>query len=216
MSVVIHPCEQNSDEWIAVRMGIPTASKFATVMAKGQGKTRSEYMRKLAGEILTGEPMEHYSNHHMERGHEMEPEARDLYAFMKDVEPELVGFISNGRKGCSPDSIVGANGMVEIKTKLPHIQIECLLANKLPAEHKAQCQGALWVGEREWVDFVSYWPKLPLFVIREYRDETYIATLADEVERFNDELAEMVESIRRLQGLAPDLKRQLSASLVAV
>lgn len=205
-------CEQNSDEWIRARLGIPTASKFATVMAKGQGKTRNEYMRKLAGEILTGEPMEHFSNQHMERGHEMEPEARDLYAFMHDCEPELIGFIRNGPKGCSPDSLVEANGMVEIKTKLPHLQIDCLLAAKLPPEHKAQCQGALWVAEREWIDFVSYWPKLPLFVVREYRDEDYIANLSSEIDRFNDELAEMVERIRRIEG-APALKQQLTQSL---
>lgn len=205
-------CEQNSDEWIRARLGIPTASKFATVMAKGQGKTRNEYMRKLAGEILTGEPMEHFSNQHMERGHEMEPEARDLYAFMHDCEPELIGFIRNGPKGCSPDSLVEANGMVEIKTKLPHLQIDCLLAAKLPPEHKAQCQGALWVAEREWIDFVSYWPKLPLFVVREYRDEDYIANLSSEIDRFNDDLAEMVERIRRIEG-APALKQQLTQSL---
>lgn len=194
-------------------MGLPTASKFATVMAKGQGKTRSEYMRKLAGEILTGEPMDSYSNHHTERGHEMEPDARSLYAFMRDCEPEVVGFIVNGKKGCSPDSLVDANGMVEIKTKLPHLQIECLLNNRVPPEHVAQCQGALWVAEREWIDFVSYWPKLPLFVTRAHRDEEYISNLAAEVASFNEELAEMVERIRAYGG--GDLKQQLTQSLEA-
>jgi len=215
MSIQIIECDQNSEEWIRARMGIPTASKFATVMAKGQGKTRNEYMRKLAGEVLTGEPMDHYSNQHTERGHEMEPEARDLYAFMHDCEPQLIGFIRNGPKGCSPDSLVNGSGMVEIKTKLPHIQIECLLANKLPSEHKAQCQGALWVAEREWIDFVSYWPRLPLFVVREYRDEEYIANLASEVDRFNEELAEMVERVRQLAGAGAGLEQQLTQSLEA-
>lgn len=212
--VEIIPCEQNSDEWVRARLGIPTASKFATVLAKGQGKTRSEYMRKLAGEILTGEPMEHYSNFHMERGHEIEPDARNLYAFMRDCEPLCVGFIRNGQKGCSPDSLVADNGMVEIKTKLPHLQIECLLNDRVPPEHVAQCQGSLWVAEREWIDFVSYWPKLPLFVFRAYRDEEYITNLAGEVDRFNDELAELVGRIRRIGG-APVLKEQLNASLEA-
>lgn len=207
----IIPCEQNSEEWALARMGIPTASKFATVMAKGQGKTRGEYMRKLVGEILTGEPMDHYSNHHMERGHEIEPDARSLYSFMCDVEPELVGFIRNGQKGCSPDSLIGNDGGLEIKTALPHIQIERLLSNKLPAEHKAQVQGNIWIAEREWWDFVSYWPKLPLFVIREYRDEEYISNLASEVDRFNDELAELVERIRAIGGGAPTLEQQLES-----
>jgi hypothetical protein len=216
--VDILPCEQNSEAWFRARMGIPTASKFATVLAKGRdggaSKTRKEYMLKLAGELLTGEPMEHYSNHHMERGHEMEPEARSLYAFMRDCEPQVVGFVRYGNKGCSPDSLVDANGMVEIKTKLPHLQIDCLLNDCIPAEHKAQCQGALWVAEREWIDFVSYWPKLPLFVIREHRDEDYIAKLSAAVDQFNDELAEMVERIRKLSG-DPILRQQLTQSLEA-
>lgn len=196
-------CEQGSEEWFRARMGIPTASEFHTVMASGrsggESKTRRTYMLKLAGEILTGEPMDSFGNHHTERGKEMEPDARNLYSFMKDCEPQLVGFIRNGQKGCSPDSLVGSDGMVEIKTKLPHLQVDCLLSDRVPPEHKAQCQGALWVAEREWIDFVSYWPGLPLFVTREHRDEEYIAKMTAAVDEFNDELAHMVERVRRLQ-----------------
>jgi hypothetical protein len=195
-------CEQGTPEWLQARAGIPTASEFSTVMASGRGggesKTRRTYMLKLAGEILTGEPMESYSNAHMERGKEMEAEARDMYAFMADTDPDLIGFIRNGAKGCSPDALVGDSGLVEIKTKLPHLQIDVLLRGELPPEHKAQCQGALWVAEREWLDFVSYWPSLPLFVKRVHRDEDYIATLAAAVDQFNAELTEMVECIRAL------------------
>jgi hypothetical protein len=201
-------CEQGSPEWFAARLGIPTASEFHTIMASGRGggesKTRRTYMMKLAGEILTGQPMDSFSNGHTERGKEMEPDARNLYAFMKDCEPEIVGFIRNGPKGCSPDSLVGNNGMVEIKTKLPHLQVDCLLSDRLPPEHKAQCQGQLWVAEREWVDFVSYWPGLPLFVIREHRDEEYIAKIAAAVDEFNGELAHAVERVRRLES-TPEL-----------
>jgi hypothetical protein len=211
-------CEQGSPEWIKARLGIPTASEFHTVMASGRGgaesKTRKTYMLKLVGEILTGEQMEGFTNHHMERGKLMEDEARNLYAFMRDVAPECVGFIRNGEKGCSPDSLVDANGMVEIKTKLPHLQVDCLLSDRVPPEHVAQCQGALWVAEREWIDFVSYWPKLPLFVTRTYRDEEYIAKLAAAVDEFNDELAQMVEHVRSLGG-EPILQQQLTQSLEA-
>lgn len=196
-------CDQGSDAWFRARMGIPTASQFATVMASGRGggesKTRRTYMLKLAGEILTGEPMDSFGNCHTERGKEMEPDARNTYSFMRDVEPQLVGFIRNGQKGCSPDSLIGNDGMLEIKTKLPHLQVDCLLSDRVPPEHKAQCQGALWIAEREWIDFVSYWPGLPLFVTREHRDEEYIAKLVAAVDEFNDELAHMVERVRRLQ-----------------
>lgn len=199
--------EQSSPEWFAARAGIPTASEFSTVMAKGKdggaSVTRGKYLRQLAGEILTGEVApEGYSNAHMERGKEMEAEARSLYAFTSDADPQLVGFIRNGRKGGSPDSLIGDVGGLEIKTAIPAVQIERLQRGGLPAEHKAQVQGNLWVSEREWWDFVSYWPKLPPLIVRVYRDETYIAQLAKAVDAFNEELDAVVASIRTYQNFA--------------
>jgi len=197
-------CEQGTEEWYRARAGMPTASEFATVMASGRGggesKTRRTYMLTLAGEILTGEPAESYSNAHMERGKMMEEEARDWYAFQHNVEPERVGFIVNGPKGCSPDSLIGTEGMLEIKTALPHILIEKLLKGEFSPEHKAQCQGALWVAEREWIDLETYWPRLPPLVVRAQRDELYIAAMAKAVDEFNEELAELVEQVRRIGG----------------
>ena len=90
--------------------------------------------------------------------------------------------------GYSPDCLVDSNGLVEIKTKLPKYQIELLLTDELPQEHVAQCQGGLWVSEREWIDFVSYWPGMPLFVKRAYRDEAMIRIIAERVETFYEEL----------------------------
>lgn len=188
---------QGSDAWRTARLGIPTASQFAAVRAKGEGKTRRTYMMKLIGELMTGEPCEDFSNAHMERGTAMEPDARDLYAFHADVDPVQIGFIRNGRKGCSPDSLILDVGMCEIKTKLPHIQAELLLADRVPPEHIAQLQGNLWVAEREWIDFVSYWPRMPLFVKRVYRDEKYIAELAKDVDLF---LREMDTYLAVLRG----------------
>lgn len=216
MPLEIFHCDQGSGEWFSCRAGLPTSSKFATVMAKGEGKTRAEYMRKLAGEIITGEPMESFSNGHMERGKEMEDEARKTYAFVNDVEPLRVGFIRNGLKGGSPDSLIGDNGGLEIKTALPHIQIDRLLRDELPPEHKAQVQGNIWVSEREFWDFVSYWPKLPLLTKRVHRDAAYIKNLSDEVDRFNDELLTLVERIRGYgQPQGEILKNQLVQSLLA-
>lgn len=198
--IEIHDCEQGTPEWRKVRAGVPTASEFSTVMASGRdggdSKTRRTYMLKLAGEILTGEPAESFSNAHTDRGHEQEPGARDLYALLKDVEPIRVGFIRNGRKGCSPDSLIGEEGALEIKTKLPHLHIDALLKDKFLAEHVAQCQGVLWVSEREWIDLTVYCPKLPPLIKRAYRDEAYIAKLAASVDQFNEELDELVEKIR--------------------
>lgn len=194
-------CEQGTPEWFSARLGIPTASMFSTVMASGKGGgpslTRAKYMRELVGERITGTAQEGFSNQHMERGKLMEAEARDLYAFVHDEQLARVGFIRNGDKGCSPDSLVGKPGMAEVKTALPHILIETLLADRAPTEHTAQCQGNLWVAEREWIDLIVYWPKMPLFVKRLYRDEVYIAAMAKAVALFNEELAEMEARIRK-------------------
>ena len=154
-------CEQGTEEWFRARMGMPTASEFGTVVAKGKtagaiSETRRKYLYRLVGEIITDTPAESFTNPHMERGKVMEAEARDMYAFQRDVEPEIKGFAVNGRKGCSPDSLIGKNGGLEIKTKLPSIMVECMLRDDPPPEHRAQLQGFLWVCEREWVDLACY------------------------------------------------------------
>lgn len=201
--------EQGSPEWFAARAGIPTASEFSTVMAKGKdggaSVTRAKYLRQLAGEILTGEPApEGYSNGFMERGKLLEDEARSLYAFMRDVEPERVGFIRNGNKGASPDSLIGTDAGLEIKVAIPAVQIERLQRGTLPTEHVAQVQGSMWVSERASWSFVSYCPKLPPLIIDVPRDEAYIATLAKAIDAFNEELDALVQSIRTYQ----DFRRQ--------
>lgn len=200
----IFDCEQNSPEWHAARCGIVTASELHTVIASGKGggesKTRRSYLMRLAGERITGEPAETYSNAHMARGHAMEPEARDFYALMSDAELTPIGFILNDAvgAGCSPDSLIGDNGVLEIKTKLPALLIDCLLDGVVPPENKAQLQGILWIAEREWIDLSIYWPKMPRFTKRVGRDETYISMLADKVGEFNLELAHIVNRVRRI------------------
>ncbi len=204
--IKVFDVEQGSDDWLRARMGLPTASEFSTILARGrsggESKTRRTYMLKLAGEILTGEPMESYSNHHMERGKEMEAEARNLYAFLIEGDLKRVGFIQNGPKGCSPDALIGEKGMLEIKTALPHVLIDLHTRNDFPPEHFAQCQGALWVAEREWIDIAVYWPKLPLFVHRAYRNEDFIKTLSAGIDDFNTELSQTVAYMRRMGARA--------------
>lgn len=197
---------QGSEEWFEVRRGIVTASEFGTLLMSGRGggdsKTRRTYMLKLMGERLTGDPMYRYSNDHMERGHEHEPDARNLYAFQTDLEPQPVGFIKNGSVGCSPDSLVGDKGLLEIKSKLAHLHLDVLLGDAVPSEHMAQIQGQLWVAEREWCDFVSYCPKLPLFVKRVHRDDEYIEKLAKAVDLFERELVMLMEVIEPARSAA--------------
>lgn len=188
--------EQGSEGWFRARLGIPTASEFKSILAKGEDKVRKSYMLRLAGERITGQPAYTYENGHMIRGREMETEARDLFAFAHDIEPERVGFVRNGSIGCSPDSFLGANGVLEIKTKLPPLLIEAILRGDMPPEHRAQCQGSLLVTERERVTIACYWPGMPLFTHTEGRDEDYLRNLSAEIRRFNDELEVIVERVR--------------------
>lgn len=204
-------CEQNSDEWLRARLGCITASELDAVMAKGKGKAKNEpsktrrtYMLKLIGERITGQPAEHFTNKAMERGHEMEPQARELYALLTDTAPESIGFLKRGDVGCSPDSLVPTDGGLEIKTKAPHLLAEIILANKMPPEHKHQVQGSLWIAEREWWDFMAYWPRMPPFIERQYRDELYINSIQSAVNQFRDEMLELLEKIKRFGN--PNLK----------
>lgn len=201
MTMEILICDQGSEEWARARMGIPTSSMFHAVLASGKGggesKTRRTYLLKLAGEILTGEPMENYTNDSMERGKAVEDALRALYVFQTDAEVERVGFIKNGKKGCSPDGLVGKKKMLEIKSTAPHLLIDIHLRQEFPPGHLAQCQGNLWVAEREEIDIAIGYPKMPLYVHTIRRDENYITALEYKVKEFNDELAHVVSQMRR-------------------
>jgi hypothetical protein len=200
--IEVFDCEQGTPDWFACRMGIPTASEFATVLMHGKKKgepsaTRRKYMLTLIGERLTGKPVESYSNANMLRGKEHEPEARRLYQFIRDEATTQVGFIRNGNKGCSPDLLVNANGMTEFKSNQPHILLEMHLADEVPKEHECQLQGGLWVAEREWIDFMAYWPGIEPFIKRVYRDEVKIKSIELGVEMFNNELHELLTKLEQ-------------------
>ncbi len=198
----IFDCEQNSPEWIQARLGVVTASCFKDVMAEGEGKTRRKYMLTVVGERIAGQPFERYTNADMERGHVLEGPAGEEYAIETGNVVQRIGFMRRGDVGYSPDGLIDTNGLVEIKSKLYHLHIECLLSNSVPAEHLKQCQGGLWVSAREWIDFVSYSPGLPLFVKRLYRDEQLIAKIKIKVEAFLFEMHELIEKIQQYKRTA--------------
>lgn len=209
MSIEVFECDQGSDDWFKLRAGIPTSSEFKSVMAEGRGgkteaATRRTYLLKLVGERVTGKPKYDYQNGHMLRGKEMEDQARELYALTRpSTKLRKVGFVRNNAlgAGASPDSLIigprKERGGLEIKTKLAHVQLEVLLAKKVPSEHRWQLQGQLWVCELDWIDFVSYWPGLPLYVERVYRDERAIEALAEAVRVFNMEVNQLTQEIQQ-------------------
>lgn len=203
MSVRFIDCDQNSPAWEEARRGIATASSFKDILAQAKNgsdrEMRDTYMRKLAGEIITKRPAENYTNDDMMRGHEQEADAVAHYAFLRDVEPLKVGFARNDeiRAGASPDRLVGDDGLLEIKTKAPHVMADLILKwdGTPPNEFKAQLQGQLWITGRQWVDIAFFCPGMAMPIARVDRDEFYIATLAAEIRQFNAELDAMVDRL---------------------
>ena len=199
---------QGSEDWFKARLGLVTASHFSTILASGRdgetSLTRTQYLNRLAGEIITGEPTEEtFQSKAMERGKSMEAAACADYEERKGVSLKRVGlginFSGLKRCGASPDALVGFDGGLETKTMRPDLMIPLLLkgSTMLP-EHRAQVQGNIWVFERDWWDLKIYWPKMPDFTVRVTRDEGYIRELSNEVEKFNHELKRLVEQLRRM------------------
>ena len=176
-------CEQGSDEWIAARLGIPSASMFGKIITtQGKWSTQADaYINQLVAEKLTGEQTYVYQNEHMARGTELEPEARAMYEFIKEVEVSEVGFCLHDTldAGCSPDGLIAEDGGLEIKCPAPATHVEYLKAGVLPSKYKQQVMGCLWITGREWWDFVSYHPTMKTLIVRVERDEEYIAALED-------------------------------------
>jgi putative phage-type endonuclease len=199
-------CDQNSPEWLTLRTGMVTASHVADVVAKlKSGKpsaARESYKLQLLAEVVTGRATEHYVSAAMDFGKENEPLARSMYEIEKSVEVERVGYVrhaSIARSGCSPDGLVGDDGLVEFKVPNTTTHLEYLLGGIPPDEYLAQMTWQMACTGREWCDFVSYDPRLPsdfgLFIVRLERNEAVICEMEKEVEKFIAELNAMSERL---------------------
>lgn len=193
---------QGSEEWFKARCGRATASEFSSILAKGQGKTRASYLKKVVAERLTGKPLDSYRNAHMDRGTEQEPLARMAYELATDHIVQQVGFITHDNilAGCSPDGLVlGRARGAEIKCVIPTVQLDTVLDGGYPSEHRAQIQGSMWItGYSTW-DFCSYSPDMPkhlrTYIFTVARDEEYITALEAEIRKF---LADVDATIAKL------------------
>ena len=178
---------QGSQEWLESRLGRPTASCFGKLITP-TGKPSSSadgYINELIAQRITGELPEFYTNAAMERGNELEPNAKAAYEFAYDVEVVEVGLCLHDTLDCgaSPDGLVGDAGGIEIKCPLPHNHVAYLRDGRIPAKYIPQVQGCLWITDREWWDFMSYHPAIEDLIVRVYRSENYIKALADAVTR---------------------------------
>lgn len=171
--------EQRSPEWFQARLGVPSASAFGRVITPG-GKPSTQadgYLNKLVAEILTGKSEYQEVNEAMQRGTDLEPEARQYYELIAGPVQEVGFCIHDDGFGCSPDGFVGGDGLLEIKCPLAHTHVEYLIDDAIPGIYIPQVQGQLLVTGRKWCDFLSYHPDMKPLLVRVERDEKFIATL---------------------------------------
>lgn len=191
--------EQGTPEWLAARAGRITGSRFADVMAKPGTEAYDGLVRDLAWERFTGQPLPTYQSPAMQRGSELESEARDWLAFELGeaiheiglvVHPEL-DFVS-----VSPDGLIEPDRGVEIKCPLHRAYMDVVRTQKVPARYRWQVQGSLWVtGRREWV-FCAYHPDRGGVVVHAERDEQAIEQLAERCIQANREIEDWVNQLR--------------------
>lgn len=208
--MIILDCEQLSPEWVQARCGIPTSSNFDKII-KVDGKPSKqamEYMRKLAWERIKGSKSQTYQSPDMKRGIENEPQARNLYAFVNDVEVVQIGlcFRDEQRKFAhSPDGFVGDDGEIEIKDAKESVHLKRLFDGWSKAEHFQQIQGGLFITGRKWCDRISNHHDegsdrdLPQIIHRYERDQEFhiklkcaLVTFCEELDRVTGQLRGMV------------------------
>jgi len=208
MFKVYEELEQGTDEWLAARCGLLTASEMKliitpTLKAASNDKERAHLFELLAQRI-TGyvEPM--YVSDDMLRGREDEIEARLVYD--KNVAPvREVGFMTNDKWGFtigySPDGLVGDDGLIECKSRRQKYQVQTIIDGSMPDDYVMQVQTGLLVSGRKWCDFISYCGGLPMAVIRVEPDERIQAAIIAAASAFEGRLqdhhqryAAMIES----------------------
>lgn len=202
--------EQGSVEWLQLRAGKITGSRFADLMAvtkSGPSASRGNLIVQIALERLTGEPEETYQNDAMRRGSELEPLARGAYEAHTGELVEQVPFVvhpSLSFVGVSPDGLIGKDGLLEIKCPASQAKHLAALRNGSHAkEYGWQIQGQLWVTGRQWCDAVSFDPRYPsglqLAITRVQRDDVAIKKLEAACIEADAEIAQIGQELTQLR-----------------
>jgi len=198
---IISDIEQGTAAWHACRIGNPGASGMSKIITS-QGKasaSRTKYMYQLAGELITGEKTETYQTAAMARGHEIEPEAREVFEFNYGPVDQcgLVYPDHTDAYHCSPDGLLRDEPAgLEIKSPSLPVAVEYLDKGKLPTEYKIQVQGSMMVTGLEYWYFMSYFPGLKPLVLKVERDEKLISQIRDAVEGFCRDMMDLVERLK--------------------
>jgi len=194
--------EQGSPEWFAARVGIPSASNFDKIFtSKGAKSTQSKaFMNTLLAEFITGEKASVKQTDWMERGIELEADARTAYEFITDESVEETGIVYADELrliSCSPDGLMSTKGL-EIKCPSPGVHIGYLIDQKLPTTYVQQVQGSMYVtGLLQW-DFMSYHPDMKPVIITVDRDEKLITSIDEIMQDFIETMLEKREQLEYL------------------
>lgn len=198
--------EQGTPAWLLERAGKVTASRIADVMAKtktGYGAGRANYMAELVAELLTGTPRQSFTNEAMRWGTETEPQARAMYELETGLPVIETGFVPHPTiegTGASPDGLVGDDGLVEIKCPQTATHIETLRGAAIDRKYLLQVHWQMICTGREWCDFMSFDPRLPLemqmHIRRVERDAELSEEITAEVTQFITELNQTVADLR--------------------
>lgn len=200
---------QGTQEWRDERCGMVTGSRFADVLSgkNGGSKTAESYMFELIAETITGIPAPEFYSKPTDWGKLHEAEARQAYVIFSGETLKETGFIRHPLwegVGCSPDSMVGLDGILEIKCPYnSQVHLKTILDGRLPKDHEAQVQGNMWVTGRQWCDFVSYDPRmkewgLDLFLLRVNRDDDFIEQISESVVRFRQQIDIKLKKLKSL------------------
>lgn len=181
--------EQGSNEWLKLRAGKFTGSKFADVLARNKRtgeplKAYHDLIWDIVVERMTGEPVEGPSGYALQWGSDVESFAREAYELETGNAVTESGFILHPDfefVGCSPDGLIGDDKGLEMKCpRSSAVHLERFVSG-VPDEYIPQIQGCMWVTGRTSWDFVSYDPRMPeshrILIINVLRDDDYIAIL---------------------------------------
>lgn len=205
----IHDVAQRSPEWFALRAGKLTGSCAKDMLAKGRGSAdsvkRRDLLYKLVAERLSGVSQEdNYVNAAMQWGIDHEADAIRAYEAEARCFVDTVGFCEHDALpvGTSPDGFIGVSGLLSVKCPKTATHCRYLRERCEPAEHVAQNTHELWLTGRDWIDFVSFDPRLPeggrLFVIRVKRTPAVLAEYEREVLAFLKEVEAEEAAVRKL------------------
>ena len=195
----IHNFEQRTDEWYAIRKGKMTASNAETIIANGKGL--ETYIYNLMAEYYSSAEKENYINADMQRGIDLEPEAKIEFQFYTGLDIKEVGCVElNDYILASPDGLIGNDGLIEIKCPNDSIYFKLLLSNNIKPEYIAQMQMQMYVTDRQYCYFVSYNPNFEksLYIKKINRDEEMIDKLKKGLERGTQLIKEIKENFRKV------------------